>query len=70
MKSVTMITERHSINDTRYTDDTVLLGDTENKLQEIQEKVLKEMEKKEISIYCGMYGCLQMEEPTMQRAKT
>lgn len=44
------ITGGHSLNNRRYADDTVPIADMERKLQDLLQKVVKESEKKGLSI--------------------
>ncbi len=48
----------HNLNNIRYADDTVLIADTEKKLQNLLQKVAKESEKKGLSINYKKTECM------------
>lgn len=50
----------HNLHNIRYADDTVLIADTQRKLLELLQKIVKESEKKGLNINYEtdiMYGC-------------
>ncbi|MGX9987587.1 reverse transcriptase domain-containing protein [Soonwooa purpurea] len=57
----------HNLNNIRYADDTVLIADTEKKLQELLQKVAKESAGKGLSINYKKTECMVISKKTNQK---
>lgn len=56
----------HNLRDVRYEDNTELLVDIERKLQEFVENVVKQNEKKELTINCKRHNVSSSVTGTLQ----
>ncbi|XP_037794114.1 uncharacterized protein LOC119589587 [Penaeus monodon] len=54
----------HNMNNIRYADDTVLISESEGKLQELLDKVVEESAKKGLTINCKKTECLVVSKKT------
>ena len=56
----------HNMNNLRYADDTVLISESEDKLQELLRKVIEESEKKGLTINCKKTECMVVSKKTVK----